>query len=316
MYEYPSSTSIMAPVQHGKITIELTKTLTTQSPQEPDIVKTTSGADTLKEHIYELHPTNKTIPIFALPLPFHTNVSHKTGDKLGLCVDVRGVSRVTPSGDVIINNPTDYRFLMDLALLTEHWVQEEQSSPIIKNNKVLLCKLFVRWIGGMIISRLNIEPELQPKVNAIVAYYWLCMSGSVHSDDDMSNDSVVQPLARVISDATGGLTLDIMETIRTLEYMSKIDDLINGLKQRSGSLRFDDMTAGFLFTLVQYSWYGSNPAILCATALEFPPFFLVMIYHAATKDGFSKTQIGRLLKDMQRSATGSYVKSYDHEIYK
>lgn len=316
MFQYPTITTIMAPFPHGAIAIELTRIYNTQDANQPELIQTKRGAEGLRDNIYELTPLNTTAPIFTLPVPFHTSVKSSPGEPLQLCVDIRGVSRMNASGEVMITNPTDYAFIMDLALLTQHWVNEKMSSPIIKSNKSLLTKLFTRWLGGALITKLNIEPNLQPRVNVIIAYYWLCMTSVADDSNDPVHRDNLPSLATTISDATGSKQPAVFEIIRELEQMKELDDLIEQLKQHSGSSRFDNLSAGFIFTLVQFSWYGSNPIELCCTALEYPPIFMGMIYHAATKDGFNKTTIGRLLKDMPRHTLGGFIKSYDYEIYK
>lgn len=313
MYQYPTSTTIMAPFNHEKTAVELTKTYNQMDSETPDIVPTGHGSETLRTNIYELHPSNKTIPIFSLPTPFKTSVQ-KDDDKMSICVDVRGVTRSTPSGDVVITNPTDYAFLMDLALLSQHWVNEEMISGIAITNKTLLTKLFTRWLGGSLIVRLNIEQSLQVRVNIIVAYYWICLTSG--ANDVRQDTAKMRMTARGIGDAVGAQSTYVIEVLESLEPMSSIDDLIGQLIDHSGSSRFNSMTAGFVFTLVQYSWYGANPIQVCSTALEYPPIFMGMVYHAATKDGYSKTAIGRLIKDVPRSDLGGFIKAYDYEIYK
>lgn len=313
MYDYPTSTTVMAPFNHEKIAVELTKAFNTLDSNAPDLIPTGHGSEDLRAGIYELLPSNKSIPIFSLPTPFSLTVQ-SSDEPQAICVDVRGVTRMTPAGTVTITNPTDYAFLMDLALLTNHWNQEKFLSPIASTNKTILTKLFTRWLGGSLVTRLNIEPSLQVQVNIIVAYYWLCLNNG--GEDFRDDTSKLRLTARTISDAIGAQSNYVTELLEKLEVMTTIDELINQLREHSGSSRFDSLTAGFIFTLIQYSWYGANPIQVCSTALEFPPIFIGMVYHAATKDGYSKTPIGRLLKDIRRGDLGGFIKAYDYEIYK
>lgn len=318
MYLYPTTTTVMAPFNHGKIADALTATHTSMDVNDPEIIPTEHGPESLKAEIYELLPNNKSVPVFSLPVPFKTKEQNlsKINDKdtMSLCVDVRGVTRVTPSGDIVITNPTDYAFMMDCALLTQHWVKEDMVSSIASNNKTLLTKLFTRWLGGSLLVRLNIEQSIQVRVNVIVAYYWLCLNNN--GKDAREDTSKLRLVARGISDAVGAQSNAVIDMLEDIEPMSSVNDLIDCLRTHSGSTRFDTVTPGFIFSLVQYSWYGANPIQICSTALEYPPLFIAMVYHAATKDGYGKTSIGRLLKDIPRSDTGGFIKTYDYEIYK
>lgn len=307
MINHPSETSALAPFQLNTIRENLTRIYLTQE-KDQYIRQTPIGHNDGDYKVYELLPSDRSVELFHLPVTFATSIADK--DNKDIIVDIRPFSRTTPQGDTVINNLVEYRFNMDVALLTRKWMDDELHLP-----EDLLIKCWVRWLGTSLIAKLNIEPTLQPNVNIISAYYLYCMLN--RQDSPIDNPNQLRKVAGMIAKATQTTTITVYDLLSVIEVpVNNLGSYITTLQNYSGSSRFENLSPGFMFTLVQYGWYGAAVIKTCSAALEYPPIFVAMVYNAIVQDGYNKTSLGRIVKDMQRADVEYFSKTISTVLYK
>ena len=307
MINHPSETTALAPFQLDKIRDNLTRIFLTQTDAEY-IRPTTHGKVDSDYGVYELLPSERLTDAFHLPITFATSVSDK--DNRDIIVDIRPFARITPRGDTVINNIIEYRFNMDVALLTRKWMDDDLFVP-----EELLLKCWVRWLGTGLITKLNIEPTMQANVNIITAYYLYCMIN--RQDSAIDSPGLLRKVSGLIAKVTQTSTLTVYDLLEQMAIpVNNLGSYIQALSEHSGSVRFESLTPGFMFTLVQYGWYGASVIKTCSAALEYPPIFIAMVYNAIVQDGYNKTAIGRIVKDLPRADVDYFSKTVSAILHK
>lgn len=307
MINHPSETTALAPFQLNKIRENLTRIYLTQD--EDQYIRETPVVSVSSDYkVYELLPSDRSVELFHLPVTFATSIADK--DNKDIIVDIRPFSRVSSQGTTVINNLVEYRFNMDVALLTRKWMDDELYLP-----EELLMKCWVRWLGTSLISKLNIEPTLQPGVNIITAYYLYCMLN--RQDSPIDNPSQLRKVAGMISKVTQTTTITVYDLLSIIEVpINNLGSYILALQQHTGSTRFENVSPGFMFTLVQYGWHGAAVIKTCSAALEYPPIFVAMVYNSIVQDGYNKTSLGRIVKDLQKADVEYFSKTISTVLYK
>lgn len=307
MITHPSETTALAPFQLTKIRDNLTSLFLKQKDNE--FIRPTSHGNVNSNYgVYELLPSDRSTELFHLPITFSTSVLAK--EEKDIIVDIRPFSRLNNLGQTVINNHAEYRFNMDVALLTRKWIDDDLYLP-----EELLLKCWVRWLGTGLIVKLNIEPTIQVNVNIITAYFFYCMLN--RQDSPIDNPSQLRKVAGLIAKATQTTTITVYDLIEQISVpVNNLGGYLEALRANTGSERFDSLTPGFLFTMVQYGWYGSAVIKTCGAALEYPPVFVAMVYNAISQDAYRKTAIGRILKDLPKADIDYFDKTVEVIIHR
>lgn len=292
MINYPSQTLALQPFLLEKINRDITDTYVTRK-NRGDIVKSGYVDRHGDYDIYELTPINTSVDTFVLPIAYDPMDENKDKDASDIIVDVRPFTRLDRMQNVVVNNYPEYYFNMDTAVLTRRWQDAELHVP-----QKLLLKVWAQWLGTNLITKLNIEPTLQPTVNIITAFYLYCMLNGIEGS---INPSELRRMSVNIGYATYATNQTVLDVIDLLdEPITSLPGYIFALR-KSGSNRFDKLTPGFIFSIVQFGWYGQSVARITGAALEFPPVFIAMVYSAIYQDAYNKTAIGRIIKNSNKS---------------
>lgn len=302
----PTDTTALSPYNHDKVVEELNKVLATQSNNEmiePVVQNSIPG-------IYRLTPHNTSVPLFDLPreikpLGVKDNSRH-------LCFDARPYCRVDSMRNVVVNNVPEYEFNLTIAMLTQFWLGNEKH-VLVNNCQELLLKIWTRWIGTTLNQKLLIDEMLQPTVNGITAYYLYCL---LTPDEEIIDPVKFHRIVNIVAKASFNNLTNTEELLKVLPRLRNINDYIEALKNHTGTDRFAKITPGFLFSMLQFSWYGGNAVTITSVALEYPPVFIAMLYVAISLGGYTRTPLGKMIREAQSVDTNHYVKVVDSVLNK
>lgn len=293
MYILPQETTALSPYDHKKVTDAITVAL---SAKDGSVIPLTLEDGYTVNHCYIVTPKSKNIPVFHVPLRIATSVTGvgKMDSSEDLCVDMRSHMRETRIG-VTISNTTEFGFNATMMQMVELWTRGE--FKVINNFcHEPLMRIWVRWLGTALITRLNILETHQPTVNIITAWYFYCLT----TPEETNIPSVkLTRIATMIAKTTFANPTNVVDVITKLPHITKLDEYIDLLKEYSGTDRFNSLTPGFIFTLLQYSWYGSSAIQLVSAALECPPIFVTMCWGSVRYDAYRRTPIGKTMKDLK-----------------
>lgn len=292
MYTLPQETTALKPYDHKRVTDAITAAIVAN---DGSVVPLAMDDGYPIPHCYIVTPKCKSVPIFHVPLRIETSASQtRSNSEIDLCVDMRSNMRETRTG-VQVTNLAEHEFSAGMMRIVKLWVDGEFG--VINNFcQEPLMRLWVRWLATALVTRLNILETVQPNVNIIVAWYYYCLSNPT---EDKIPSAKLPRIAQLIAKTTFTNPTLVTDIITKLPHVTNLDGLITLLKEHSGTDRFDNLTPGFLFTLTQYSWFGSSAIQFVSASLECPALFVAMVWGAGRFDAYRKTPIGKLVKDLK-----------------
>lgn len=257
-----------------------------------------------------LTPGIATIPPFGHPLLVTADEKDLNNDEISwswdgyLVADVRNYMRLDANRKPVINANPDYDLARHRLILQSMWLDKIHFVDLL-NVGVFPMKAFTRWVGDNICFRLNVTPDIQMRIQVILAFFYLClfMPDSLkrrNADEKFSNIELAKNGA-LITRATGIPANTVIDIIRPLTIMHSVLDLVETLKEHGQSVRFEKFNVEFLTVIIGGSWYGSNKDELLAVALEHPPTWLAILYSAAEERGYKNTFIGKICNQYSRT---------------
>lgn len=214
-------------------------------------------------------------------------------------------------GELVLNIPKDgtVAFLITKVLLEMQWNRFGPTTQLYMSDIPL--KVFTKWLTGLIKKRYSIDPGTSERVQAIVAYYYLCL----HVDEKDFSSKVFNQflirISRVFAIREDVLTSQLTE----LGHLGNFSDLVrslNAIPNRS----MQAITEDTLYTIIASSWMGGadNRYILNAS-LEFPPSFIAMVSSGATETFYRRTIINTFTEaECRRSDITAFVQSVKSAI--
>jgi hypothetical protein len=254
--------------------------------------------------LVELLPGTDIPPPLVAPLLIHT-----PRDGVKVVMDVRALKRLRPNAPPVVIGGGDYRFLQREAMLTWLWANGEAVS--FSHTGTLPIRVYARWIADGVARRLALSPLDQIRVSILAAYYYVC---GFRNAEEQSTDGFKLGQASVISRAINVPVSQILELIEPLPTLTSLTDFVAALKMTTDlSLRMESMTPGIIYTLVGGSWFGARARSIVATALEYPPTFLTMLYTAYSDRSYHASYFAKtaIQADRQQQAK-AFVLSLGH----
>lgn len=244
--------------------------------------------------LIEKNPRTNDVPNFSHPYKVNDNL---TGPYW--VIDLRpyfGKFTKDSEGKYVTPKEGPVQLMIKRGLLEIYWDQIGPSGLLKAGNDPII--VFTRWLSGLLKSRNNLDEATAQRVQAIVAYYYICL----HIPESSYGPHTVETASIRINRALR-IPLDkALEFITPLGYLGNIDDLAKALREHSGSYALHNVNIRYLYSLVVTSWYG-GPEVrdMLYVAMEFPPAFVSMLLMAGTERLYKKTLITQTIEREKRS---------------
>lgn len=261
------------------------------------IIDTKNGYDSqlipIQENVHENFSiyalgTGPIIDPKAFIHPIHVTV----GDETYMVADMRSSTRWDRAqGISVVSNPPLNRRDVILTVLQSVWEKEGPSA--IQRLGNLQLTIFAQWMSNSIIKRFGLDAAQQLKVQAIAAYYYLCLFTTEARFDP-------QRAGPMISRAINANTGYVMELVETLPYISDISEFLEVVKDSLATERLAGLSLDYFIASLSGSWFGPNNNILVSVATEYPPIFASLLYLALTDRGTRMAGISQIALKKER----------------
>lgn len=257
------------------------------------VVKTTNAV------IYMVTPGNAAIPLFAHPLV--TEDLYKNTVIFG---DARNFMRLGMDKKPVIHANMEYSLLKRRVSLQAAWLDKTHFINLL-NLGSFPIKIYTRWLTDIITLRLALSPDIQDRVSAITALFYLCLFmpeavDRVNKGDELTENEIGRMSAMISRSCQ--LNIDVViDVLKTVGLMCGLDDYVLALKQHTGSQRFEDFNLPYLFTIVGGTWFGANGRETAWVAIEHPPTWLAILYTAVYEKGFKNAFISKIAQQYQKT---------------
>ncbi|MBE0438138.1 MAG: hypothetical protein IBX57_00025 [Gammaproteobacteria bacterium] len=246
--------------------------------------------------IYEVG--DNEVPTFTHPFKYEFD------KKPVYVVDLRPYTKIERDGTRAITNLPEYSLLLMRAKLNKIWDEEPS---LVVNMGDLPMVVFVRWLTGVISSRLGLSPEDQIKLSAVTLFYWYDLS----REESLEESEKMRVLAK-LSKISYIPTTAVVGLVDRIVRMGNVSDYIAVAKEVVGSTRMEKLNPGLLFSMLGGSWFGLNAKELIAVATEHPPTFIAIINAALESRSYKKSLLGKLVYENDKDRRG---KVFTQSIY-
>lgn len=283
MYQQPYDTSLLKGYPVATWVHELERLYITDQLPVVSWEGDRSAADQDKRAIVELLPGTDEVPPLVAPLRIET----RDGPKM--VIDARAMKRARADGQLVVAAGSDYRFLLREAMLA--WLWSTGEAGAFAHTGTLPVRVYARWVADGVARRLALTPGDQLHVSILAAYYFLC---SFRPEEEQADPTFVLGQASIISRAINLPVQDIMKTLDGINPVTSLLSLTQAMKASpSLSLRMESISPGVIYTLVGGSWFGAQARFIVASALEYPPAFLTMLYTAFTDRSYHSSYFAK-----------------------
>lgn len=239
-------------------------------------------------------PYVKGLKPFDLPLEFEGLKGRQ------VAVDVRGFTRATGERDFKVVAPGEFEGAILRAALTYAWA--DRGWEDMRRLHDLPAKVFIRLLSEALVRQLNLNPMDQQGVVAACGLFYF--SNFIPGDDDLSKEElerITVSVARITRISPQKISEFYAGDFAKPTDLEKFCDLLRVIVQ---SPRLEKVNAAFIITLMGGIWFGSNARRIVAVALEYPPFWLALVYQAVTDRSFHGARLTKLVEEENRNRAG------------
>lgn len=199
-------------------------------------------------------------------------------------------SRPDKNGNYVVRAHNDFTFQL-IRLVINTNIQGSGITSLVSNQEYV-WKVFDRWVGGAIVSKLNLRtnPEYQLMISILTAIYFIGLyyedaKEVITTDKDVTLHKVCK---------WTGMKSDVVESvIDRIEPLYSIRDFASSLEEVTGSIRFKGFNLTTMITMLGGSWFGISANENAAVALEHIPTFTAMVYQSLEDRSYRKSIIGQ-----------------------
>jgi hypothetical protein len=279
-------TGIVSALQHAAI--------------DGQLVAAQTGKNVPIEGLFVVPPYVKAVAPFAHPLRIEVS------GKSMLVLDARAFTREDRINDQLrITNPNEYEFLTLRGRLTQAWTQGYESD--LQSVGVIVPQVYTRLISEGIVRRLGLNPMDQQYLAVVTAFYYACL----FTDEASLQEHDVAKYAARISRITNINTIAVLQILdqlkgedQELRVLSNIESLVEAIRKVGSSPRLEALNAGLLIQAVGGVWFGANAREMVAVSLEYPPYFIALIYMALTDRTFHGAPLSKLVEQLNKRDAG------------
>lgn len=235
------------------------------------------------------------------PKPFIHPLRFNIGDDTYMIADMRSSTRWDRAQGVsIVNNPSLNRRDVILTILQSVW--EGEGPNAIQRLGNFQITIFAQWVSNSIIRRFGLDAAQQLKLQAISAYYYLCLFSDERRFDPMR-------AAPIIARAINASTAYIVDLVDTLPFIADITEFLDVIKESMATERLSGLTLDYFYASLNGSWFGPNHNILVGVAVEYPPIFTSLLYLALTDRGTRMAGLSQVaLKKERDNAAKEFIR--------
>ncbi|HWT40887.1 MAG TPA: hypothetical protein VN081_06525 [Dongiaceae bacterium] len=252
---------------------------------EAELTLVRTSSETPVEGVFEVPPYVKSIPPYTHPMIMDPR-SWNSGCP-DVVVDTRAFTKSAGQGSPILaasGQQADWDFFKLYARLAHRWVCGYAND--FKHLGHVAPTVFIRWLSGVVVSRLNLSPFEHVGVTAVTGYYFYCLFLNREDVDGSEKLKISQQVARVTQ----------IPATKVLEYIDRITEApmdINGyvtaLREAVDTSRFDKFTPALVYQMIVGHWWGAHAREVIAVALEYPPAFYAILFTAFTNKGVKRS---------------------------
>lgn len=227
---------------------------------------------TSKKNVYCIDYSVMAIPPFSFPITLKTNY--------GETITVYDQRHFINKNNNVINQAENTLFKLTSFLQQD---AAEGVLNILSSCRFLVVKGFVKALSNALVRRAGLNVEEETTLNALLVYYWMCVS-------------VKQPANLLfITDNVARETLNIQSAsllIEDVNVMSGINDLLKEIHNHPVLFKLHRMDLKDFLSVAGKLAFSSVGNQVITAALETPCLMTALVYTILNNNLYAKTSIG------------------------
>lgn len=257
----------------------------------------------IENNLIEIRKSDITTPIPFFIHPVKITVDNKDY----YAIDVRSTGSYKADGWKV-RNPYEYGFIKGYGKVTQFWNRSSANKDLLKSVSHLPAALFGRWMSENISRRFGLDPQSQLLISIISIYFYLGQFSINEKPEGTELNRIVSIIAKTVHTTAE----NILPILDGMNYIRDIDELCKAFKEKTGSMRLEDLNRGILYTILGSTWFGNNNKEIIAVAIEYPPLWVLICLFAYTDRSYKNTGIGKITTRDKRQDVEAFVKSYSY----
>jgi len=239
--------------------------------------------------------------------PFHHPLYVEVNDTRKFMVsDLRQYETLGSDGGVKLRNQIDYKSQLNRLIFSTLWLSDLRKD--LKSPLEFAGTVFAYWISDVVSKRFALDPKDQLMLTVVLhAYYQSLFIEETSFDDDIKLTMSIHTIKNI--NAPGEFVSDVFSHIPGFK---NVDDLCEVIKKVLSNIRLETFSTPLLVNLIQTSWFGTYAKESLSIALEYPPFWLSIVYDAINERTFKNSHIARIAERYGKNRRGEeYVKTFN-----
>lgn len=279
-------TGIVAALQHAAI--------------DGQLVAAHTGKNVPVEGLFVVPPYLKSAAPFAHPIRIEAS-----GKPL-LVLDARAFTREDRvNTELRITNPNEYEFLVLRGRLVQAWLDGYAAD--LQSVGLIVPQTYTRLISEAIVRRLGLSAMDQQYLAALTAFYYACQFTDQQTLDETETAKYAARISRITNINTVAV-LQILDQLKGndphLRVLTNLDSFIGAIRTVGSSPRLEALNVGLLVQAVGGVWFGASAREIVAVSLEYPPYFIALIYAALTDRTFHGAPLSKLVEQLNKRDAG------------
>lgn len=248
--------------------------------------------------------TEGLVPSFFHPLTFK--------DSLGqdhLAVNLRESVVKLPTGELRIRNRNGVNdAAQSLIRMKATWLWMKGYNEDFLNLSHLPLRVYSRWLAEPISRRLNLDTAMTLRLMVLTSYFYLCLFAK---SEDIKSDFVVNCMNRISVQNRIDRNI-VMDVLATAPVISDIRSFCTHATELVGADELKMLTPKLMIQVCSNAWIGANAQESSAVAIEYPPYFMSILYGTLGNRFYKNTAVGQIadragLKDLAPSFCAAFV---------
>lgn len=242
---------------------------------------------------------------------FHHPVEVTTVQNTYYALDARFFMGYNRSDELKVRQPSDLMLNLFRLSLTSAWNRE--GPTYLLNVSPVSLNAYSQWVTRSLSAKLNPDEFYQCK--AIVALYYFSQFVEGTEFTESEKLSALKLISRFIKIPADQIS-EMIESVGVIGDLTRLCDVI---RSRIPTTRLKSLNKGLLINLLINGWFGIASKEILASAIEFAPDFLSLMFMALTSRPHHNTHLAKAVNAAvhQRDATTTAraiatAADYDH----
>lgn len=235
------------------------------------------------------------VPSFVLPIKSH----NLRGDSI-YYIDLRKSNR-----DYRVNEMTGVleplimshaNFLTHLAAAEETWVKSPGDFSGIYNDA---GRVYALWLAKRISNKLVLAPQQTNELIIYFAYYWMTATTKYPQINDAEYNGLVNRICQMF----GFHPPEVYTTLDSFQCKvpTGFDNLCEMISATNHNPKLQKFSRIAVQTIALGSWFGQLGREMSTIMVEYPPYFMTVLYHALSERTYRDTPISKLGTSVMKS---------------